>query len=74
MLRPEHFTVAQFYRAIIDLYSAVLFRPKVIWGYLRRYRLAQIWKMALGTLRVRHQYKRRIGEAAATASGGETHA
>ncbi|MGA2639503.1 MAG: cobalamin-dependent protein [Spirochaetia bacterium] len=74
MLRPEHFTVAQFYRAIIDLYSAVLFRPKVIWGYLRRYRLAQIWKMTLGTMRVRSQYERRIREAAATASGGETHA
>jgi radical SAM superfamily enzyme YgiQ (UPF0313 family) len=74
MLRPEHFTVAQFYRAIIDLYSAVLFRPNVIWGYLRCYRLAQIWKMTLGTMRVRRQYGRRIREAAAAASGGEAHA
>ena len=62
-LRPEHLTVAQFYRALIDLYSAVLFRPKVIWSYLRRYRATQIWKMTLGTMRVRRQYERKFREA-----------
>jgi radical SAM superfamily enzyme YgiQ (UPF0313 family) len=74
MLRPEHLTVAQFYRAIIDLYSAILFRPKVIWSYLRHYSVAQLWKMMLGTMRVRRQYERRIREAGATASGGVAHA
>ncbi len=67
-LRPDHLTVAEFYAAIIDLYNEILFQPAILLVYLRRYRLRQIWKMAVGTWRVRRQYLRKIREAALAAS------
>jgi len=62
-LRPEHLTVPEFYRAIIDLYNEVLFQPAILMAYLRHYRLSQIWKMTVGTWRVRQQYLGKIREA-----------
>ncbi len=73
-LRPEHMTVAEFYRAVIDLYNVVLFQPAILRGYVRRYRPAQIWKMTVGTLRVRRQYLRKIREATNGAAGEIVHA
>ena len=62
-IRPRHMTVAQFYRQIIKLYDDIVFRPPVLWGYLRRYRPGQWWKMARGSFLVRRQYLRKIREA-----------
>jgi radical SAM superfamily enzyme YgiQ (UPF0313 family) len=62
-LRPRHLSVREFYLWIIRLYNALLFRPAVLWGYLRKYRARQLWKMLLGTLRVRNQYSAKIREA-----------
>jgi hopanoid C-3 methylase len=62
-LRPSCLSVAEFYRAILDLYNDILFQPAILRVYLKRYRLGQIWKMALGTLRVRRQYLRKVREA-----------
>ncbi|MGO9308678.1 MAG: B12-binding domain-containing radical SAM protein [Spirochaetia bacterium] len=63
-IRPEHLTVRQFYKALIDLYDQILFPPAILRDYLGRYRLSQIWKMAVGIFRVRHQYMRKMKEAA----------
>ncbi len=62
-LRPRHLSVREFYLWIIRLYSALLFRPSVLWGYIRKYRARQLWKMFAGTLRVRKQYSAKIKEA-----------
>jgi hypothetical protein len=65
-LRPQYLTVAQFYRAIMNLYRIILFQPRVLWNDLCRYRVSQIWKMTLGTIRVKQQYLRKIHEAVKT--------
>jgi len=64
VLRPRAMSVARFYREIMTLYNALLFRPAVLRGYLSRYRVLQLWKMLKGTLRVRRQYMAKIREAA----------
>ena len=63
LIRPERLTVAEFYREILALYNDILFRPRVLWNYLRRYRPAQLWTMAAGTARVTLQYRRKVREA-----------
>lgn len=62
-LRPTRLSVPDFYRSILALYDRVLFRPAVLADHVRRYRLTQLWRMALGSVRVRRQYRRRIREA-----------
>ncbi len=74
VIRPHHLSVAGFYRAIINLYNDILFQPKVLWGYLRRYRIGQLWKLARGTLAVRRQYLRKIREASHEPPGARAHA
>ncbi len=73
-LRPEHMTLPQFYKAIVQLYNQVLFQPAVLREYLRRYRLSQIWKLTAGTYRVRRQYIRKMKEAKNGASREAIHA
>ncbi len=73
-LRPEHMTLPQFYKAIVDLYNQVLFQPEVLREYVRRYRLSQIWKLTAGTYRVRRQYIRKMKEAKSGASQEAIHA
>jgi radical SAM superfamily enzyme YgiQ (UPF0313 family) len=63
-LRPTRLSVPDFYRAVLALYDRVLFRPGVLAGHVRRHRLAHLWRMALGAVRVRRQYGDRIREAA----------
>jgi radical SAM superfamily enzyme YgiQ (UPF0313 family) len=66
-IRPEHASVPEYYRSILQLYNDVLFQPHHLWNYVRRYRARQLWKMASGTMRVRKQYLRRISEASSHA-------
>ena len=61
-LRPRHLSVREFYLWIVRLYNAILFRPSILLGYVRKYRRAQLWKMLVGTLRVRRQYSAKIRE------------
>jgi hopanoid C-3 methylase len=62
-VRPAHMSVAEFYRQIIRLYDEVIFRPGPLWDHLRRYTLAQCWRLARGGYRVRRQYMRKVREA-----------
>ena len=73
-IRPEGLSVAGFYRSIIDLYNEILFQPAILRAYVRRYRLSQVWKMTVGTMRVRRQYLRKIREAREEAVRGYAHA
>jgi radical SAM superfamily enzyme YgiQ (UPF0313 family) len=73
-LRPEHISVRESYLWIIRLYNALLFRPAVLWGYIRRYRMRQLRKLLLGTLKVRNQYAARIKEASPVVAEGRGHA
>ncbi|HEX9007452.1 MAG TPA: radical SAM protein, partial [Bacteroidota bacterium] len=73
-LRPGRMTVTEFYRALLELYNTILFQPTVLRDYVRRYRLSQIWKMTIGTMRVRHQYMRKIREASRGIPGDLQHA
>jgi hypothetical protein len=66
--------VREFYLWIIRLYNALLFRPAVLWGYIRRYRMRQLRKLLLGTLKVRNQYAARIKEASPVVAEGRGHA
>jgi radical SAM superfamily enzyme YgiQ (UPF0313 family) len=62
-VQPEKLTVPEFYKEILKAYNAVIFRPDVLWKYLKTYRLPMLFKMLVGSYRVSKQYKTKIKEA-----------
>jgi radical SAM superfamily enzyme YgiQ (UPF0313 family) len=62
-IRPRHMSVADFYRRIMQLYDEVLFQPAALLDHVRRYRVDQCWRLAVGSYRVRRQYRRKLREA-----------
>ena len=61
-IRPRKMSVSDFYRRIISLYGNILFQVKFIMGYIRKYNILMLWKMAKGTYFVWLQYLRKIRE------------
>jgi len=61
-VRPEHMSVAAYYRQIIDTYTRVLYQPRVLASYLR-HPPRSLWRMASGNTRVYRQYLHKMKEA-----------
>lgn len=62
-IRPTKMSVADYYKSIIRLYNAILFRPQVLLRYVRQYNMLMLWKMIRGSYLVRQQYYQKIKEA-----------
>jgi hopanoid C-3 methylase len=62
-VRPTQLSIPEYYAEIIKLYQQVLFVPANLWRYARQYSLRMMWKMAVGTARVRRQYEAKMAEA-----------
>ncbi len=62
-VQPEKLTVPEFYKEILKAYNVVIFNPKVLWKYIKTYRLPMLIKMLVGSWRVSGQYKSKIKEA-----------
>jgi len=61
-LRPTKLQVSEYYRQLIRLYMKTLYRLRYLFGYFK-YPLKMIWKMIVGTRRVRKQYLKKMAEA-----------
>ncbi|MBN1895539.1 radical SAM protein [bacterium] len=62
-IRPTQMSVATFYECILRLYRQILFQPRILLGYVRKYRPVMCYKMFKGSLLVRRQYDRKMREA-----------
>ncbi|MDX2431544.1 MAG: cobalamin-dependent protein [Bacteroides sp.] len=62
-IRPEKMSVADYYKNIIKLYNSVLFQPRFMMDYIRKYNVFMLWKMIKGSLMVWRQYMAKIREA-----------
>jgi radical SAM superfamily enzyme YgiQ (UPF0313 family) len=59
-LRPQKMGTADFYRAILKLYRAVLYQPRFLWKYMKKYPASMLWKMIRGVFLVQKQYFKKI--------------
>lgn len=62
-IRPTRLSIPEYYREILGLYHRVLFRPGILFRYLRKYKPKMLWKMIQGSSRVSGQYRKKIEEA-----------
>jgi hopanoid C-3 methylase len=62
-IRPKYLSVADFYRELLRMYSAILFRPRVLLRYLVSHPLRMNIRLLIGSLKVRKQYRQKILEA-----------
>ncbi len=62
-IRPQKMSVADFYKSILKLYNSIVFQPRVLVDYIKRYNLPMLWKMIKGSFLVKRQYVRKIREA-----------
>lgn len=60
---PSKLSIAEFYKEVINLYSKILFQSFVLKKYLNSVKMKLIFKVILGSWRVRRQYLRKIKEA-----------
>lgn len=63
IIRPREMSVADFYRSILRLYKAILYQPRFLWDYVKKYSISMLWKMVRGVFLVQQQYIRRIKKA-----------
>ncbi len=61
-IRPEHMTVAEYYRQVLKLYLRILYHPRNLLGVLK-YPVHMQWRMVKGLGKVMKQYKERIMQA-----------
>jgi len=59
-LKPEKMGIGDFYKAILKLYRAVLYQPRFLWSYFRKYPIFMIWRMIKGVYHVQKQYITKI--------------
>jgi hopanoid C-3 methylase len=62
-LRPTKMSVADFYKNILRLYNSILFQPRFMPDYIKKYNLFMIYKMMTGSFKVWRQYRLKIKEA-----------
>jgi radical SAM superfamily enzyme YgiQ (UPF0313 family) len=62
-IRPEKMSVADYYKNILKLYNSVLFQPRFLMDYIKKYNVFMLWKMIKGSLMVWRQYMAKIREA-----------
>lgn len=61
-IRPKKMSTGDFYKSILRLYNSILFQPRFLIDYVKKYKLAMLLKMVLGSIRVRKQYLQKIKE------------
>lgn len=61
-IRPKKMSTADFYKSILRLYNSILFQPQFLIDYVKKYKLAMLLKMVLGSIKVRKQYWLKIKE------------
>lgn len=59
-IKPSKMSVADYYKQILKAYNKILFQPKVLLKYLKLYKSNMLWKMIVGSSRVRKQYQQKI--------------
>ena len=62
-VKPSQLSTADFYREILRSYTSIVFTPKAIIKYLRKYKLGMLLKMISGTRKVTKQYNLKIKQA-----------
>ena len=62
-IQPTKLSIPEYYRQIIVLYRQILFQPRFLLQYLRRYPPRSLWRMIRGTWLVQMQYLRKLKEA-----------
>ncbi|MEN8228247.1 MAG: cobalamin-dependent protein [Bacteroidota bacterium] len=62
-IQPEKMSVANYYKNILKLYNSVLFQPRFLMDYIRKYNVFMLCKMIKGSLMVWRQYMAKIREA-----------
>jgi radical SAM superfamily enzyme YgiQ (UPF0313 family) len=61
-IRPKKMSTADFYKNILRLYNSILFQPRFLIDYVKKYKLVMLLKMAKGSIKVRKQYLLKIKE------------
>jgi hopanoid C-3 methylase len=61
-VRPKKMSTADFYKNILRLYNSILFQPRFLIDYIKKYNLVMLLKMAKGSIKVRKQYLKKIKE------------
>lgn len=62
-VRPKKLSEREYYGEIIKLYRRILFRPGIIFEYIRTYPMKMLLKMLLGSTMVYRQYRQKMKEA-----------
>jgi radical SAM superfamily enzyme YgiQ (UPF0313 family) len=62
-IRPTKLTVKEYYKEILKAYNKILFQPKVMIEYIKKYKFLMLMKMIAGSKKVDKQYKRKIKES-----------
>lgn len=62
-IKPTRLSVSEYYRQIVKLYSRILFQPHILFRYFLKYSPVMLYKMLIGSIRVRQQYIKKIREA-----------
>jgi hopanoid C-3 methylase len=61
-IRPKKMSTADFYKNILRLYNSILFQPRFLLDYIRKYNLVMLLKMVKGSIKVSKQYRSKIKE------------
>jgi radical SAM superfamily enzyme YgiQ (UPF0313 family) len=61
-IRPKKMSTGEFYKSILRLYNSILFQPRFLLDYIKKYNLVMLLKMVKGSVKVRKQYWSKIKE------------
>ena len=61
-IRPKKMSTGEFYESILRLYNSILFQPRFLLDYIKKYNLVMLLKMIKGSIKVRKQYWSKIKE------------
>jgi radical SAM superfamily enzyme YgiQ (UPF0313 family) len=61
-VRPKKMSTADFYKSILHLYNSILFQPRFLIDYIKKYKMVMLLRMAKGSVKVRKQYLIKIKE------------
>jgi radical SAM superfamily enzyme YgiQ (UPF0313 family) len=61
-VRPKKMSTADFYKNILRLYNSILFQPRFLVDYIKKYSPGMLLKMVKGSSKVRIQYLSKIKE------------
>jgi len=62
-IRPDKMSTADFYKNILSMYQSILFQPRFLFDYIKKYDPFMLYRMIRGSFMVRRQYRLKIKEA-----------